>query len=110
MLEECGFKVLFAIIKQLRPQLGGEFKDLQEYTKILRINGGELVLEYYLRDLKMSQEMNTQGDKTGQNNRLIQRFIALLFAVPAFTECMRQPVKSITSFLRSPDNHAIIFP
>ena len=57
----------------------------------------------------MSQEINIQGDKTGQNNRLIHRFIALLFAVPAFTECMRQPMKAITSFFRSPDNHVLDF-
>ena len=109
MLEECGFKVLFKIIKELSPQLGGEFRDLQEYVKTLKINDGEPVLEYYLRAVKMSQEINIQGDKTGQNNRLIHRFIALLFAVPAFTECMRQPMKAITSFFRSPDNHVMDF-
>ncbi len=88
MLEECGFKVLFKIIKELSPQLGGEFRDLQEYGKTLKINDGKPVLEYYLRAVKMSQEINIQGDKTGQNNRLIHRCIALLFVVPAFTECM----------------------
>ena len=109
MLEECGFKVLFKIIKELSSQLGGEFRDLQEYAKTLKINDGEPVLEYYLRGVKMSQEINIQGDKTGQNNRLLQRFISLLFAVPTFIECMRQPMKAITSFFRSPDNHARSF-
>ena len=46
MLEECGFKVLFTIIKELSPQLGEEFRDLQEYVKTLKINTGEPVLEY----------------------------------------------------------------
>ena len=44
MLEECGFIIFFKIIKELSPQLGGEFRDLQEYVKTLRINDGEPVL------------------------------------------------------------------
>ena len=63
MLEECEFKALFAIIKQLSPQLGGEFRDLQEFVKALKINDGGPVLDCYLRDLKMSQEINIQSDK-----------------------------------------------
>ena len=58
MLEECGFIIFFKIIKELSPQLGGEFRDLQEYVKTLRINDGEPVLEFYLRAVKMSQEIN----------------------------------------------------
>ena len=76
--------------------MGGEFRDLQEYVKTLKINDGEPVVEYYLRALQMSQEINIQGDQTGQHNRLMQRFIALLFAVPAFTECMREQMREIT--------------
>ena len=71
ILEECGFKALFAIINQLSPHLGGEFRDIQEYVKAMKINDGEPVLEYYLRVLKMPQETNIQSDKTGQSNRII---------------------------------------
>ena len=89
MLDECGFMVLFNIIKEIIPQLGEEFRDLQESGKTLKINDGEPVVEYYLQALKISQKNNIQGDQTGQHNRLVQRFISLLFFVPAFTECMR---------------------
>ena len=41
---------------------------------------------------------------------LIQRFITLLFAVPAFNEGMKQPMKEITIFFRSPDDHALTSP
>ena len=82
MLDECGFEILSSIIKKLSPQLGGEFRDLQEYVKTLNINDGEPVVEYYLRALKMSQEINIQGDQTGQHNRIVQHFIVFPFPVP----------------------------
>ena len=85
MLEECGFKILFTIVKELSPQLGGELRDLQDYVKSLKIIDGEPVMDYYLRALKMSQEIDIQRDQKGQHNRLIKIFISLLFAVPAFT-------------------------
>ena len=56
-LQECGFTVLINIIKELSPQLGGAFRDLQEYVTSLKVIDGEPVLEYYLRALKMQQEI-----------------------------------------------------
>ena len=53
----------------------------------------------------MSQEIKTQKDKTGQNNRLTRRFITLLFQIKSFTECMREVMTEITRFFRYPDNH-----
>ena len=106
-MEECGFKSLFYIVKQLSPQLGGLFRDLQEYIHMLKIIDGEPVLDYYLRALQMSSEIKLQKDKTGQHNRLILRFVTQLFQVQAFTEYMRPVMREITQFFEDPDNHLI---
>ena len=108
-MEKCGSKLLFVIIKGLSPHLGSEFRDLQHYVSSLKINDGEPVFEFYLRALKMSQEISLQQDKTGQHNRLIRRFISFLFNVNAFTECTRARMAEITTFFRSPDNHLTQF-
>ena len=76
----------------------------------LVIADGEPVLEYYLRALKMSQEIQTQKDKTGQNNRLIRKFVTQLFQIKSFTECMRETMTSLSKFFRVPDNHFRDFP
>ena len=94
----------------MSPQLGGQYRDLQAYVDTLVISEGEPVLYYYLRALKMSQEIRTQKDKTGQNNRLIRRFVTLLFQIKSFTECMRVTMTELTRFFRRPDNHFRDFP
>ena len=71
----CGFKMLFEIITSMSPQLGGQYRDLQQYVDMLVIVDGEPVLEYYLRALKISQEIQKQKDKMGQNNWLIRNQI-----------------------------------
>ena len=106
----CGFKMLFEIITSMSPQLGGQYRDLQQYVDTLVIADGEPVLEYYLRALKMSQEIQTQKDKTGQNNRLIRKFVTQLFQIKSFTECMRETMTSLSKFFRVPDNHFRDFP
>ena len=87
-----------------------EFRDLQQYVDTLRIVDGEPFLELYLRALKMSEEIMLQQDKTGQHNRLIKRFVSLLFNVHPFTECMRPIMSAVTSFFKAPDNHLKDFP
>ena len=82
-MDTCGFKILFTIIKQLSPQLGGTFRDLYQYVNTLKINDGEPVIDFYLRALNISNEIQLQQDVTGQNNRLIQRIVTLLFNVNA---------------------------
>ena len=62
-----GFQMLFKIITSMSPQLGLQYRDLQRYVDTLVIADGESALEYYLRSLKMSQEIQTQKDKTKQN-------------------------------------------
>ena len=101
--------MLFEIITSMIPQLGDQYRDLQEYVGILVISNGEPVLDYYLRVLKMSQEIQTQKDKIGQNNRLIRRFVTLLFQIKSFTECMRETMTQLTRFFRLPDNHLTKF-
>ena len=61
----CRFEMLFNIITHMSPQLGGQYRDTQAYVETLVISEGEPVLDYYLRALKMSQEIRKQKDKTG---------------------------------------------
>ena len=75
----CGFQMLFDLITSMSPQLGGKYRDLQQYIDTLLTSEGEPVLEFYLRALNMSQEIQTQKDKTGKNSRLTRRFVTLLF-------------------------------
>ena len=101
----CGFQILFDLITSMSPQLGGKYRDLQQYVDTLVVSEGEPVLEFYLRALKMSQEIQTQKDKTGQNNRLTRRFVTLLFQIRSFTECTREVMTELTRLFRLPDNH-----
>jgi len=57
----------------------------------------------------MSQEIQAQKDKIGQNNRLIRRFVTLLFQIKSFTECMREMMTQLTRFFILPDNHLTKF-
>ena len=72
---------------------------MQQYVETLKIIDGEPVLEYYLRALRMSQEIQLQADNTGQNNRLIRRFVTQLFNIKSFTECMRPTMSQLQQFL-----------
>ena len=109
-LEKSGFTMMYEIIKSLSPQLGGEYRDMQQYVETLKIIDGEPVLEYYLRALRMSQEIQLQADNTGQNNRLIRRFVTQLFNIKSFTECMRPTMSQLQQFFRVPNNHLTQFP
>ena len=74
-VEKSGFKIMYEIIKSLSPQLGGEYRDMQQYVEILKISDGETVREYYLRALRMSQEIQLQADNIGHSNQLIRQFV-----------------------------------
>ena len=108
--EDNGFQAFFYIIKNLSPQLRGSYRDLQNFVNTLTIIEGEPVLNCYLRAHCMSVEIKLQKDNTGQQNRLIQRFIAQLFNVQAFTECMYSTMKHITLLFEDPNNHLKKFP
>ena len=54
---KCGFSMLIILVKKLSPQLGGVFRDLQDYVSLIKIIDGETVLDFYLRTLNMSQEI-----------------------------------------------------
>ena len=88
-LQKDGFCLFFKITVALSPQLGGDYRDLQYYVESLSVSDGEHVLDFYLRALTMMREIKLQNDSTGQGNRLIRRFIILLFNVKPFTECLR---------------------
>ena len=74
-VEQSGFKIIYEIIKSLSPQLGGEYRDMQQYVETLKISDGETVREYYLRTLRISQEIQLQADNIGQTNQLIHQFV-----------------------------------
>ena len=78
---------------------------MQLYVDSLKILDGELVLDYFLRALKMSQESQLQADKTGQNNRLIQSFVTQVFNMKILTEFMRPKMAKVQQLFRTPDNH-----
>ena len=54
-MQQCGFYMLFKLFKKLSPQLGGSFRDLQDFVTNLQIKAGEPVLDFYLRTFEMSQ-------------------------------------------------------
>ena len=83
---------------------------MQQFVETLKITDGEPVIEYYLRALRMSQEIQLQADNTGQNNRLIRQFVTQLFDIKPFTECMRPTMSQLQQFFRVPNNHLTQFP
>ena len=107
---ECGFDLLLEIIVKMSPQLGGYARDLEDYVKTLQISDGEPVLEYYLRVLKMYNEIKLQRDGTGQDNRLIRCFVTLLFVYNPFMECLRPVMTLINAFFLRPNNHLQVLP
>ena len=109
-LEQCGFSLFFTIIGKLSPQLGGHARDLEVYVNSLSISDGEPVLDYYIRALKMYKEISLQRDSTGKQNRLIRRFVSLLFQYKPFSECLRPVMTDIRKFFLLPDNHLQRFP
>ena len=75
-MEPDGFNLLWIIISKGSPQLGGDAKDLQRYVQELEMIDGELVIDFYLRTITMMNEIELQGDKTGQQNILLARFVS----------------------------------
>ena len=102
---ECGFDLLFMLVTKMSPQLGGYARDLELYVTSLKISDGEPVLDYYLRALRMFKEIQLQQDSTGQNNRLIRRFVTLLFTYAPFMECLRPVMTIINAHFLRPNNH-----
>ena len=86
LLEKCGFKLFIKLVSKLSPQLGGPACDLEVYVKTLKISNGEPVLDFYTMALIVSNKIKLQQDHTGQNNRLIRRFVHLLFHFHPFVE------------------------
>ena len=102
--------MLFDIITSMSPQLGGKYRDLQQYVDTLVVSDGEPVLDFYVRALKMSQEIQTQKDKTSQKYQLTRRSVTLLFQIKSFTKYMTDLMTDLARFFRRPDNHFKDFP
>ena len=69
-MEEDGFKLLTEIIISGSPQLGGEARDLIVYTSRLDYEDGEEMVNFYLKAMKMEQEIKLPYDCSGQFQRL----------------------------------------
>ena len=87
-MTEFYFDLLFALFIKMSPQIGRYARDLEHYVMSLKISDGEPVLDYYLRTLRMFKEIQLQQDTTGQNNRLICRFVTQLFIYAPFMKCL----------------------
>ena len=107
---ECGFDLLFTIIIKISPQLGGYARDLELYVTSLKFSDREPVLDYYLRALRVFKNIPLQQDFTGQNNRLIRRFVILLFAYALFMECLHPVMTIIYAHFLRPNNHVLTIP
>ena len=103
MLDD-GFKLLWAIVQNSSPQLGGDAHDLQRYVMSLALHDGEALLDFYIRTLQMLQEIKLQQDMTGQHNRLIRRFVSLLSSVEQYKQSLHKPVRVLNEFFREPNN------
>ena len=57
----------------------------------------------------MSHEISLQQDETGQHNRLIKRFVHLLFAYSPLMECLRPIMTDLNKFFLCPGNHKHTF-
>ena len=76
----------------------------------LKMLDGEPVLDYYLKTLPMFKEIQLQQDTTGQNNRLICRFVTQLFTYAPFMGCLRPVMTLINAHFLRPNNHLTTLP
>ena len=58
----------------------------------------------------MFKEIQLQQDSTGQNNRLIRRFVTLLFTYAPFMKCLRPVMTIINAHFLRPNNHVSTIP
>ena len=57
------FKLLTTIVIQAIPQLQHEYRDLTDLVKSLIVNNGELIVDYYLRAVKIQNESTLPQDR-----------------------------------------------
>ena len=74
-----GFEILTKIIFGLSSQLGGISEDPQELVGKFNIIDNENITEFYHREIKNSNKITLQNDKTGQENIFIGRFKSLIY-------------------------------
>lgn len=97
-MEIDGFNLLFLIIADGSPQLGGHARDLQVYVNGLTMIDGESVANFSERTQKILCEIEFQKDKTGQHNRLLYRFVLLLSSLFDFKEILHPIMRQFMIF------------
>ena len=79
-VDEYGFEMLYKIVLSFSPQLGGnKCKDSQEMVASLAIEDGKDITTFHHRATLIDHELRLAQDKTGQRNRLLGKYIELLF-------------------------------
>ena len=68
------------------------------------------MVNYYLRALKIENEIKLQEDRTGNNNNLKHRFVHLLFVIPNYTKCLQPVFSALKLFYHNPDSWTKPFP
>ena len=104
-----GFVILSHIITRGCPHLGGIGLDLYTLVDQLKFNEGESLISFYQSALTIITEIQLQDDETGQESRLIRRFIELLYKVPQYSHLLREDYRAITQFFRQKHNHKLQF-
>ena len=74
-----GFNLLFIIIKNLSPQIGGKGDDPIKLVENFKMEQGDSLLSFYTRYMKINNNIELQKDSTGQKNRLVGKFIEIIF-------------------------------
>ena len=109
-MAEDGFELLTRLVIKASPQLGGDARNPANIVSNLTVNNGEQLATFYIRTLRLYHEIHLQEDPTGQRNRLVEKFVHLLFYIPAYTECLREVFAALNDFFRDPLNHQKLFP
>ena len=100
-LETDGFNLLWMITSRSSPQLGGYARDLHAYVQELDMIDGEPVVDFYCRATIMMNEIELQEDKTGQANKLIERFVLLLSSMCYFHQSLESLREQLVLFFEA---------
>ena len=63
------------IIINRSPQLGDDERDLNNYVDTLKIDNGKSLIDFYNRAQTIQQEITLQQDESGQEKRLVRKFL-----------------------------------
>lgn len=80
-LQTDGFLLPKDIVFGLSAQLGGSSSDPQYLVDTFKQHDGEVVSDFHMRVLEVNSVIELQKDQTGQSNRLIGKYIEILYNV-----------------------------